>query len=132
MATTDPISDMLTSLRNALAVHKDTITIPHSKVREAIAKLLQQEGYLGEIKVMTEDKFPVLQIGLKYAPNGRSVIQGIRRVSKPGQRIYSATNHLHTVLGGVGISVVSTSSGLMTNYHAKQKGFGGEVLFKIW
>ena len=132
MATTDPIADMLTCLRNALAVHKDTVTIPHSNLREAIAKLLQQEGYLGEVKVITADKFPVLQMNLKYSSKGQSVIQGIRRVSKPGQRIYSATNRLRPVLGGVGISVVSTSAGLMTNYRAKQKGLGGEILFKIW
>lgn len=132
MVISDPIADMLTTLRNALAVHKDAIAIPHSKVREAIAKLLQQEGYLTDVKVTTDGARPVLHITLKYAPNGQPVIQGIRRVSKPGQRIYSSTNRLKPVLGGVGISVVSTSSGLMTNYHAKQKGLGGEVLFKVW
>jgi len=134
MATTDPIAEFLTTLRNAIAVHKDAITIPHSKVREAIAKLLHQEGYINDVKVLSSaaGQSSMLQVELKYAPNGAAIIQGIRRISRPGQRIYSSTGRLHKVLGGVGMSVVSTSAGLMTDQDARDQGIGGEVLFKIW
>lgn len=135
MTMSDPIADMLTTLRNAAAVQKDSVTIPYSNLRLAVAEVLQKEGYVANVHVVAPDaksKFQTLFIGLKYAPNGSSVIQGIRRISKPGQRIYSGTGRLRQVLGGVGISVVSTSQGLMTNYQAKAKGLGGEILFKIW
>ncbi|MFA5009679.1 MAG: 30S ribosomal protein S8 [Patescibacteria group bacterium] len=134
MTITDPIADMLTALRNAVAVHKDIVVVPHSKLREAIAKLIQEEGYVRDVRVETnpQTKFLELQVGLKYASNGDSVIQGIRRVSHPGQRIYSSSNRLKKVLSGVGTSVVSTSQGLMTDHQARQQGLGGEVLFKIW
>jgi len=134
MATTDPIAEMLTTLRNAVAVRKDTVTLPHSQLREAIAALLQREGYIEDVKVVANGigRFSGLQIGLKYAPNGLPVIQGIRRISRPGQRIYSSSGRLHKVLGGVGVSVVSTSAGLMTDQEAREQGTGGEVLFKIW
>jgi len=132
---TDPISDMLTTLRNAVAVRKETVSIPYSTVRLAIANLLETEGYLRNVNVVekeTKSKFKQITMTMKYVPNGDPVIQGIRRVSKPGQRIYSTTGRLRKVLGGVGISVVSTSQGLMTDHQARKKSLGGEVLFKIW
>jgi small subunit ribosomal protein S8 len=135
MTINDPIADLLTILRNAVAVHKDRVTMPHSNLRLAVANLLKAEGYVTNVGVAESDvksKFKQIVIDLKYAPNGDSVIQGIRKVSKPGQRIYSTSGRLRQVLGGVGISVVSTSQGLMTNHHARSKGLGGEVLFKIW
>ncbi len=135
MTMTDPISDMLTTLRNAVAVRKETVSIPYSTVRLAIANLLETEGYLRNVNVVekeTKSKFKQITMTMKYVPNGDPVIQGIRRVSKPGQRIYSTTGRLRKVLGGVGISVVSTSQGLMTDHQARKKSLGGEVLFKIW
>lgn len=132
---TDPIAAMLTTLRNAIAVHKDVVVMPHSKLRESIGKLLQAEGYVGSVKVIpseVNEKFSELEIGLRYTPNGDAVIQGIRRVSHPGQRIYSPAKKLRKVLGGVGISVVSTPAGLMTDKDARDKGLGGEILFKVW
>jgi small subunit ribosomal protein S8 len=135
MTINDPIADMITALRNAVAVHKETVTMPYANLRLAVAQVLKSEGYIGEITTVEPEgkmKFKQLNMVMKYAPNGDPVIQGIRKVSKPGQRIYSASSHLKKVLGGVGISVVSTSQGLMTNYQAKNKGIGGEVLFKIW
>ncbi len=135
MTMTDPISDMLTTLRNAVAVRKVTVSIPYSTIRLAIANLLEAEGYLRNVNVVEKElksKFKQITMTMKYAPNGDPVIQGIRRVSKPGQRIYSTTGRLRKVLGGVGISVVSTSQGLMTDHQARKKSLGGEVLFKIW
>ena len=132
---TDPIADMLTALRNAIAVRKDTLTVPYSKLREAIAKLLQEEGYIKEVTTVPaggKSKFSRLQLGLKYSSGGLPIIHGIRRTSRPGQRIYSSSPRLHKVLGGVGTSVISTSTGLMTDHEARKKGIGGEVLFRIW
>lgn len=135
MTTTDPIADFLTTLRNAIAVRKETVTVPHSKLRLAIANLLEAEGYIRDVKVVSADtksKFQRLVMVIKYAPNGMPVIQGIKRISHIGQRIYSSSGRLRKVLSGVGISVVSTSEGLMTDQQARDKGLGGEVLFKIW
>ncbi len=135
MTMTDPIADFITTLRNAVAVRKETVTVPHSKLRLAIANLLEAEGYLRDVKVMAPDaksKFQQIAMVMKYAPNGMPIIQGVKRVSHPGQRIYSASGRLHKVLSGVGTSVISTSQGLMTDQQARDKGLGGEVLFKIW
>lgn len=135
MTMTDPISDMLTTLRNAAAVRKETVIMPHSKLRLAIANLLEAEGYIRDVKVVSADaksKFQQIAVVMKYAPNGMPIIQGVRRISRLGQRIYSSSGRLRKVLSGVGISVVSTSKGLMTDQQARDKGLGGEVLFKIW
>jgi len=133
MSVTDPISDMLTQVRNALAVRKDFVILPVSKLKVAIANLLQAAGYLVSVETVSEEgqKFPTLKLVLKYS-HDKSVIQGLRRVSKPGQRIYEPASHIRPVLNGSGISVVSTPQGLMTDQQARDAGLGGEVLFKVW
>lgn len=133
MTTHDPISDMITRLRNALRVNKATVLVPMSKERLAIANLLKDQGYIKNVATVTPEgtKFPMIEVTLKYA--GRTpVIRGLRRVSKPGQRIYQASKDLKPVLGGVGTAVVSTSKGLMSDHDARTAGVGGEVLFKVW
>src|SRR5690242_15254313 len=129
MTVSDPIADMLTRLRNALAVNKTEILIPHSRTKLAIAKLLSEQGYLGAVSVITpkDSKFEMIHIDLKYIGR-RSVVRGLRRVSKPGQRIYQPAKSIRPVLGGVGTAVVSTSKGLITDASAREQGIGGEVL----
>ncbi len=129
----DPIADLLTRLRNALAVRHQSVVLPTSKLKLAIGKLLMEEGYVGgvsEVNIKDND-FPQLKIDLKYH-NQDSVIRGLRRISKPGQRIYQTAKKIRPVLGGVGVAVVSTSEGLLTDAQARAKGLGGEVLFKVW
>lgn len=133
MTITDPIADMLTRIRNAAAVRKDFVVMPHSKIKQAVAELLVREGYLTGVEVVSEEAtgFKNLKLGLKYSQD-HSVIQGLTRISTPGQRIYDPVGHIKRVLGGVGMSVISTSQGLMTDTEAREKGIGGEILFKVW
>ena len=133
MTITDPIADMLTQIRNAIRVHRDFVILPHSKMKEEIAKLLLVEGYLSSAETVQEEgsKFNSLKLGMKYSRRF-PVIQGIRRMSSPGQRIYEPVSKIKKVLGGTGISVVSTSQGIITDNKARELGIGGEVLFKIW
>lgn len=133
MTIIDPIADMLTRMRNALAVGKGSIAMPFSKEKLAIATVLKQQGYILDAAQVQpkESKFPQLAITLKYNGN-RSVIRGIKRISKPGQRIYEPASHIKPVLSGIGTAVVSTSKGLLTDKEAREQGIGGEVLFKIW
>ena len=126
MSMTDPIADMLTRIRNAQMTEKATCQMPSSKVKVAIAGVLKDEGYIEGFKVVGEQK-PVLEIALKYYA-GRPVIEKIERVSKPGLRIYRAKDDIPRVMNGLGIAIVSTSQGVMTNVQAKAKGHGGEVL----
>jgi small subunit ribosomal protein S8 len=125
---TDPIADMLTRLRNAQKVAHESASMPSSKLKESIAAVLQEEGYIGEFEV-TEDagNKKTLTISLKYF-DGKPVIENIQKVSKPGLRIYRGKGELPTVMGGLGIAIVSTSNGVMTERQAQAKGFGGEVL----
>lgn len=128
---TDPITDMLNQIRNAEAVAKPEILIPFSKFKNEIATILAREGFLGEIKKIAKGKNKSLKIVLKY-DNGVPAIEGAKRVSKPGQRIYAKSQEIKRVRGGFGISVVSTPKGLMTNSEARKAKLGGEVLLEVW
>jgi small subunit ribosomal protein S8 len=123
----DPIADMLTRIRNAQAVEKAAVTMPSSKVKVAIAKVLKDEGYIEDFAIRGEAGKPELELQLKYHA-GRPVIEHIERVSKPGLRIYKGAEDLPRVMNGLGVAIVSTSSGVMTDRHARAKGVGGEVL----
>ncbi len=127
MSMSDPISDMLTRIRNAQMAEKVTVKMPSSKLKVAIAKVLQDEGYVEGFNVASNDGKPVLEIGLKYYA-GRPVIEKIQRVSRPGLRIYKGRDDIPNVMNGLGIAIVSTSKGLMTDRKARANGFGGEVL----
>jgi len=128
---TDPIADMLTRIRNAQAVHKEELVLPFSKIKYEIAKLLARENYIESAEKIT-DKFNQIKIVLKYEEDGRPFIEHIKRVSKPGQRIYVRKDSLPKILNDLGIAVLSTSDGLMTNKKARRVQVGGELLFEIW
>lgn len=127
---TDPISDMLARIRNAQAVRKAELTLPFSKVKFHIAKILEKEGYVGTVEEKTEGKFPQLRIALKYA-NREPRIRMIKRVSKPGLRVYAKSDELPRVLSDIGIAIISTPNGLMTNKEARVRHLGGEVICEI-
>ncbi len=131
MVTTDPIADMLTRMRNALTVKHKTVTVPASKMKLAIADLLKNEGYIDNYSV-TEGAKSSIVIDLKYGPNNQKVINGLKRISKPGLRIYASYEDLPRVLNGLGIAIVSTSKGLMTDKQAREQKIGGEVLAYVW
>jgi small subunit ribosomal protein S8 len=131
MITTDPIADMLTRMRNALTVKHNTVTVPASKMKVAIAELLKNEGYINEYSV-TEGAKSSIVIDLKYGPNNQKVINGLKRISKPGLRIYAGYEDLPKVLNGLGIAIISTSKGLMTDRQAREQKIGGEVLAYVW
>lgn len=132
MTLTDPISDMLTRLRNASKAKKKDVNIPSSRMKVEIAKILKDEGYIKNFKVVDNNKQGELNIALKYTENNESVITGLKRISKPGCRIYSKNDAVPKVLDGLGIAIVSTSKGVMTGKSCKELGVGGEVLCKIW
>lgn len=132
MSVTDPIADFLTCIRNAIQVKKRHVDIPSSKVKRALAELMQKERYIRGFKVIEDSKQNVLRIYLKYDPNESPVIQGIERVSTPGRRVYVGKDELPRVLGGLGTSVLSTTQGILTNKEARQAGLGGEVICYIW
>jgi len=132
MTMTDPIADLLTRLRNANSAHHDTVTIPYSKLKSHIAEILQAEGYIASWKVEDAPVGKNLTIELKYGPNRERSLAGIKRVSKPGLRVYAKSTNLPKVLGGLGVAILSTSSGLLTDKQAAKKGVGGEVLAYVW
>ena len=125
---TDPIADMLTRIRNALVARHDEVEIPKSKIKEEIARILTEEGYITGYKVNGN----ALVITLKYGPKNQKVISGIKRISKPGLRVYAPTENMPVVLGGMGIAILSTNKGIMTNKQAKAANVGGEVLAYVW
>lgn len=127
MSMTDPIADMLTRVRNALSAGKVSVVMPSSKLKVAIATLLKEEGYVNDHSVQDIDGKPVLDIALKYY-EGKPVIEMIKRVSRPGLRVYKGKDEIPSVMGGLGVAVVSTSNGLMTDRAARKAGFGGEVI----
>jgi small subunit ribosomal protein S8 len=128
----DPIADMLTRLRNANSAYHDTVVMPYSKIKTHIAEILQAEGYIAGWKVEDAEVGKTLTIELKYGPNRERSIAGVRRVSKPGLRVYAKSTNLPKVLGGLGVAIISTSSGLLTDRQAASKGVGGEVLAYVW
>lgn len=128
---TDPIADMLTRIRNALMVKKDTVEVPSSNIKKAIADIMLKEGYVSDVKLVEDGFAGTLQITLKYA-NKRPVINGLKRVSKPGLRTYAGVENMPKVLNGLGIAVLSTNKGIMTDRQAKAANVGGEVLCYIW
>jgi small subunit ribosomal protein S8 len=132
MSMTDPIADMLTRLRNANSAYHDTVTMPHSKMKASIAEILQREGYIGGFSSSEDVVGKTLTLNLKFGPSRERSIAGIRRVSKPGLRVYAKSTTLPKVLGGLGIAILSTSSGLLTDRQAHKKGVGGEVLAYVW
>ena len=127
MSMTDPIADMFTRIRNAQATGKRTVVMPSSRVKQAIANVLKEEGYLTDVQVVSPEGKPVLEIALRYY-EGKPVIERIERVSRSGLRVYRGKSDLPKVLGGLGITIVSTSSGIMTDAEARKKGLGGEVI----
>jgi small subunit ribosomal protein S8 len=129
---TDPIADMLTRIRNANAAHHESVDMPHSKMKAAIAQILEQEGYIAG---WSKEEAPIgatLRVRLKYGAARQRALVGVRRISKPGLRVYAKSTNLPKVLGGLGIAILSTSSGLLTDRQAAKKGVGGEVLAYIW
>ncbi|HZU78975.1 MAG TPA: 30S ribosomal protein S8 [Acidimicrobiales bacterium] len=134
MTMTDPIADMLTRIRNANTAMHDTTRMPSSKLKENLARLLEREGYIAGFSVSPSTKGPgnVLEIKLKYSPDRARTIAGLRRISKPGLRIYAQADRMPRVLGGMGVAVLSTSQGLMTDREARKKRVGGEVLCYVW
>ena len=132
MSMTDPIADMLTRLRNGNAAYHDTVTMPSSKIKVEIARVLRQEGYISDFRVERGEVGSVLRVDLKYGPNRERTISGVRRISKPGLRVYAKKESLPRVLGGLGIAIISTSSGLLTDRAAHKAGVGGEVLAYVW
>lgn len=134
MTMTDPVADMLTRIRNANTAMHDTVRMPSSKVKEALAAILQREGYISDFGVSDDSGRPgrTLEITMKYSPDRSRTISGIRRISKPGLRVYTKADRLPRVLGGLGVAVLSTSQGLMTDREARQRRMGGEVLCYVW
>ncbi|MGL4173167.1 MAG: 30S ribosomal protein S8 [Actinomycetota bacterium] len=132
MTMTDPIADMLTRLRNANTAHHDSVTMPYSRLKSRIADILKAEGYISSWSVEDAEVGKKLVIELKYGPSRERSIAGIRRISKPGLRVYAKSTNLPRVLGGLGVAILSTSSGLLTDRQASQKGVGGEVLAYVW
>ncbi len=132
MTMTDPIADMLARLRNANSAYHDTVAMPHSKIKANIAEILKREGYIAGYRTEDATVGKSLVLDLKFGPSRERSIAGLRRVSKPGLRVYAKSTALPRVLGGLGIAILSTSSGLLTDRQAAQKGVGGEVLAYVW
>ncbi len=133
MSMSDPIADMLTRIRNANTAKHDTVTIPSSKMKLAIANILVDEGYIAKYDLVDNGKFKDIKITLKYgATKNDKIIGGIRKISKPGLRVYAGKENMPSVLGGLGIAIVSTNQGVMTDREARAKGVGGEVLAFVW
>ena len=132
MTMTDPVADMLTRLRNANSAHHDEVSMPSSKLKKNIAAMLKQEGYIASFEETDARVGKTLTLTLKYGTHRERSISGIKRVSKPGLRVYAKSTELPTVLGGLGVAILSTSSGLLTDRQAEQKGVGGEVVAYVW
>ena len=129
---TDPIADMLTRIRNAVLVERPHVDMPTSKVKQGVADVLKREGYIWDWAEVEDSPVSQIRIELKYGPNGERVIQKIKRVSKPGRRVYSKAKDLQPVLNGLGISIISTSRGVVSDREARQRKLGGEVICEVW
>ena len=132
MNTTDPIADMLTRIRNAKSSKHKTVDVPASNMKKAIAKILFEEGYIKSFEEINDDTQGIIRITLKYDEKGARVIDGLRRISKPGLRVYASKDELPQVLNGLGIALISTSKGIKTDKEARKEGLGGEVLAYVW
>ncbi len=132
MLINDPIADMLTRIRNAQVARHDAVTIPTSNTKKAIAKILLDEGYVKSVENVTENDRPAIKITLKYLDKKAPVIQGLKRISRPGLRVYASCEELPKVLGGLGIAIISTNEGIMTDRAARKNNIGGEVLCYVW
>ncbi len=132
MVVNDPIADMLTRIRNGQVARHDAVTMPASNTKKAIAKILLDEGYVKSVENVTENDRPAIKITLKYLDKKAPVIQGLKRISKPGLRVYAACDELPKVLGGLGIAIISTNEGIMTDRAARKSNIGGEVLCYVW
>jgi len=132
MVMTDPIADMLTRIRNANMVRHEKLEVPASKMKREIAEILKREGFIRDVEYIEDNKQGILRIFLKYGPNNERVISGLKRISKPGLRVYAKAHEVPRVLNGLGIAILSTSQGILTDKEARQKGTGGEVLAYIW
>jgi small subunit ribosomal protein S8 len=129
---TDPIADMLTRIRNANTAYKDEVEIPASRLKEEVARVLAREGYVQGFRMEGEEPKRRIVVEMKYGPDRERTISGLKRVSRPGRRVYADRDHLPRVLGGLGVSIVSTSQGLLTDRQAARRGVGGEVLCEVW
>jgi small subunit ribosomal protein S8 len=132
MVLTDPIADFLTRIRNANMAKHDSVEIPASNIKKSLAEILKQEGFIRDYEVTEDGKQGVIKITLKYGPNGERVISGLKRISKPGLRNYVSADNLPKVLNGLGIAIVSTSAGVLTDKEAREKNVGGEVIAYVW
>ena len=132
MTMTDPVADMLTRVRNASLAHHESASMPSSKIKVNLAKVLEQEGYIQGYSVEQTEPQPTLTIRLKYGPNRERVITGLRRISKPGLRVYVKRTEIPRVLGGLGVAILSTNEGLVTDRAARSRGLGGEIVAYVW
>ena len=132
MTMTDPIADMLTRIRNANTVGHETVEIPASKMKKAIAEILKEEGYITDFEVIDDNKQGIIKVTMKYGANKERVISGIKKISKPGLKVYAKANDVPKVLGGLGIAIVSTSKGIVSDKEARKLGVGGEVICYVW
>ncbi|MEH7383174.1 30S ribosomal protein S8 [Bacillus sp. JJ1533] len=132
MVMTDPIADMLTRIRNANMVRHEKLEIPASNIKREIAEILKREGFVRDVEFIEDDKQGIIRIFLKYGANNERVITGLKRISKPGLRVYAKSNEVPRVLNGLGIAIVSTSQGVLTDKEARQKQAGGEILAYVW
>lgn len=132
MAMTDPIADMLTRIRNANIVRHEIVEMPASKIKKEVAEILKREGFIRDAEYIEDNKQGIIRLFLKYGPNQERVITGLKRISKPGLRVYAKNNEIPKVLGGLGIAIISTSQGVFTDKEARKHKVGGEVLAYIW
>ncbi|MCA8999793.1 MAG: 30S ribosomal protein S8 [Planctomycetaceae bacterium] len=129
---TDPITDMLTRIRNALLIERPFVDIPHSRVKQGVADVLQREGYIWDYEVVDQEPRNLLRVNLKYGATGERVIQSLKRVSKPGRRVYTESRHIPEILKGMGICILSTNQGILSSREAKAKHVGGEILCEVY
>lgn len=132
MKTSDPLSDLLTRISNGFRAGHDKVDVPASRVKEAVLKVLEAEGFIASYRKVEDKGRPVLRVGLKYDHDGEPVVSGLERVSRPGRRVYAGADEIPKVLGGLGVSIVSTSKGIVTDRAARQARLGGEVLCNVW
>jgi len=132
MVMTDPIADMLTRIRNANSVYHDKVEMPASKIKQAIAQVLKEEGFIKDFEYVGDNKQGIIRVNLKYGPNREKIITGIKRISKPGLRVYAKGDEIPRVLRGLGIAIISTPKGIMADKRARKEGVGGEVICYVW